>query len=151
MSTPGSVRSGEQSPYTPPATTAGGDGGREAPRKRARLFRWRGIIPIAFLFALLAGVWLVFGERIVRSTVSEAATKALGAELDIADLKIHSLSATVELRGVALADPFDRTKNLFEIARMQVELEPEPLFEKKLVVKRLSIADVRITNSVGGS
>jgi len=53
------------------------------------------------------------------------------------------VSTQLELRGIALADPFDRTRNLFEVARLQVELEPAPLLEKKLIVKRFSIADVR--------
>ena len=87
--------------------------------------------------------WLVFGERTIRDTIAEAGTKALGAQLDIADLKIRSLSSSLELRGVALADPFDRTRNLFEIATIRVDLEPRPLLEKKLIVRRVSIANVQ--------
>ena len=116
------------------------DGAR---RRRTRIFRWEGIIPLVLGVAVLAILWLLFGEREIRNTLAEAGTKALGAQLDIGDLDLRVAATTVELRGVALADPFDRNRNLFEIARVVVELEPKPLLEKKIVVKRLNIADVR--------
>lgn len=85
----------------------------------------------------------MFGERIARNTLAEAATKALGAQVDIDNLKIQTFATTVEIEGIALADPFDRNKNLFEVGRLRMELEPRPLLEKKIIVKRLGIADVR--------
>src|SRR5437867_3001775 len=111
--------------------------------RRTRIFRWQGIIPLALIFALLLGGWVLFGDRVVRNTMSEAGSKALGAELDIASVSIRSLATTVELRGIALADPFDRNRNLVEVSMVRLELEPKPLLEKKIVVKRLSVADVR--------
>jgi uncharacterized protein (TIGR03545 family) len=145
MSTPGSVRSGEQSQYTPPAKAGqGGAGsGQPAARKRTRIFRWQGIIPLVVGLALLYFGWALFGERTIRDTITEAGTKALGTQLDIAELKVRTFASTVELRGIALADPFDRTRNLFEVALVRLELEPRPLLEKKLVIRRLSVADVR--------
>ena len=142
MSTPGSVRSGEQSQYSPDTAREAGSGKREA-NARTRIFRWKGIIPVALGFVLVYFGWALFGERTIRDTITEAGTKALGTQLDIADLKIHAFTSTVELKGIALADPFDRMRNLFEVALVRVELEPKPLLEKKLVIKRLSIADVR--------
>ena len=141
MSTAGSVRSGEKSQYTPPERgTCEPDNGA---RKKARVFRWQGIIPVVLVTALAILGWTFLADRIVRGTVSEAGTKALGAQLDIDDLTIHTFSTTLEMRGVALADPFDSTRNLFEIGRLVVALAPEPLLQKKLVVRQLAIADVR--------
>lgn len=146
MSTAGSVRSGEASaPYGPPAGTAGVAAG-EPPRptrRRLKLFRWRGIIPIALGLVLLAAVALLFGERLLRDTLVEAATKALGTEVDVATLRVRPTRSTVELRGIAIADPFDRTRNLVELGLVHVELEPEPLLEKKIVITRLALQDVR--------
>lgn len=145
MSTPGSVRSGGQSPYSAPKSAGGVDAGNTpaARAKRRRFFRWQGVVPI-MLAAVLAYVgWLMFGERTIRDTLAEAGTKALGAQLDIETLRIHTRPTSIDLNGVALADPFDRLRNLFEIASIRVELEPRPLLEKKIVVRRLSIADVR--------
>ena len=140
MSTAGSTRSGQPSAYTlltPPT------GSWKQEPTFSGVFRWRGIIPIVLVAALLIVGWMLFGERMIRGTLSEAATKALGAQVDIADLEIGLFAPSVELKGVALADPFDLTKNKFEIARLVLELDAAPLLEKKVVVKRLTVADVR--------
>lgn len=144
MSTAGSVRSGEASPsYGPPAAGGGAPPNEDAKPKRVAIFRWRGIIPLALGLALVATVWLLFAERIVRNTMEEASTKALGTEVDVADLKIHLTQTAIEIAGIAIADPFDAHKNLVEVKRLFVELEPAPLAEKKLVVSHLTIGDVR--------
>ncbi len=123
-------------------STAGSVRSDEKPR-RVRIFRWQGIIPITLALALFVIGWILFADVVVRGTLSEAGSKALGAQLDIATMKIRTRATAVDLRGIALADPFDRNKNLVEIGRLVVELEPRPLLEKKIVVKRLSLADVR--------
>ena len=143
MSTAGSVRSGSTPAYGPPAAGSGTPPTESSGRKRRALFRWRGIIPIVLAGALVAFVWLFFAERILRSTMEEAGTKALGAEVDVADVKIHLTQSAIEIARIAIADPFDAHKNLLEVKRLFVELEPAPLAQKKLVVSRLTIGDVR--------
>src|SRR6185503_8702228 len=113
------------------------------PRRRVAVFRWRGIIPLILGLAIAFVGWLVFGERVVRDTVAEASTKALGTQVDIASVAIDEVRTTLELRGVAIADPFNPRRNLVEANRFHLELEPEPLLEKKLVVSRLTISGVR--------
>src|SRR5688572_17124777 len=140
MSTAGSTRSGEQSPYTPPAP---GSGGPVRAPKKTKIFRWQGILPICLGLALVYLGWALFGERAIRATIAEAGSKAMGTQLDIADLDIRTFATTVELKRVALADPFNVNKNLLEVGRLLVELEPKPLLQKKFVVKQLTIADVR--------
>ncbi|HEV8237550.1 MAG TPA: hypothetical protein VGP84_23220, partial [Gemmatimonadaceae bacterium] len=144
MSTAGSVRSAVASPYGPPAAGSGTPpNASHATRNRVAFFRWRGIIPLALGLALVAALWSFFGERTLRSTMEEAGTKALGTELDVADLKIRLAQSAVELGGIAIADPFDARRNLVEVKELFVELEPAPLLEKKLVVSRLTISGVR--------
>ena len=144
MSTSGSVRSGAGgAQYTAPSK----DAERPASAKRQALFRWKGIIPIVLLLAVLIGGWTVFGDRIVRYAITDTGSQILGAELDIDEVNIHSLSTTVEMQGIALANPLNLSQNLFEVGKLVVELEPEPLFQKKLVVKRLTIADVKTSTT----
>ena len=143
MSTAGSVRSGGATPYGPPAP-GGAVSPNEQPRpRRVAFFRWKGIIPLALGLGIAAAVWLLFAERILRATLEEAGTKALGTELDVTRLHIDATRTAVELSGIAIADPFDARRNLVEVRRLLVELEPSPLLEKKLVIRRLTIGDVR--------
>ena len=129
MSTAGSVRSGGAAAYGPPAA-AGSEPNEPARPRRVALFRWKGIIPLVLGLALVAAVWLLFAERILRGTLEEAGTKALGTELDVAALHIDAAQTAVELTGIAIADPFDARRNLLEVRRLLVELEPAPLLER---------------------
>ena len=94
---------------------------------------------------MLAGVvlWLTLGEVFLRNTIEEAATKFLGTQVDIATLDIDLRNATVELRGVSIADPFDRMRNLVEADRVRGVLEGRPLLEKKIVIRTLALSGVR--------
>jgi uncharacterized protein (TIGR03545 family) len=107
------------------------------------LVRWRGLIPASLGLAILSLGWLAFGGRIVESTAEEAGTKALGAQVDIAGVNIEERRTTVELRGLTIADPYDLNRNLVEAAAIRIELEPEPLLERKLVIKQLTVRDLR--------
>ena len=143
MSTAGSVRSGDGARYSGLEAGTAPDGSPPAPPRRVAIVRWRGIIPLVLALAVLFACWMLFADRIVRSTIEEAGTKALGTQLDVAGLAIRPFQSTLELSAIAIADPFDSTRNLVEVRRMVVELEPAPLMEKKLVVRRLTLGDVR--------
>ena len=144
MSTVGSGRSTPPPAYTPAVseTPAVGETPRGG-RRRTPVFRWKGIIPLLVMLVLAAGVWLAFGEPLVADTVEEAATKALGTQVDIAGLEIDETRGALTLRGIAIADPFDSTRNVVEAAQLRIDLAVEPLLEKKVIIERLSLAGVR--------
>lgn len=112
--------------------------------KRHRAIRWRGIIPLALAITLAAAAYALFAERIVRDTTAEAATKLLGTYVEIDRLTMHETEPSVELLGVRIADPFDSMKNLVEASRIQIELERDPLLERKLVIRRLTVGSMRL-------
>ncbi len=111
--------------------------------RRRGIVRWTGLIPFALLLLAIVVVWLTLGEVFLRNTIEEAATKFLGTEVDIATLNVNLADATVELRGVSIADPFDRMRNLVEADRVHGVLESRPLLEKKIVIRTLAIGGMR--------
>jgi uncharacterized protein (TIGR03545 family) len=113
-------------------------------RRRPRLVRWQGLLPLTLLLVLISLFWLIFGNRVVEQTTEEASSKALGTQVDIASLDVHETESTIELRGLAIADPFDLRRNVLAAERIRVELEPEPLLEKKLIIRRLVVSGVRV-------
>lgn len=112
-------------------------------RRRPRIFRWEGFIPFVLLLAVLAWGWILFSDRIIQSTLSEAATKALGTQVDVHGLKLTMATTTLKLARVEIADPFDRTRNVLDAGPIVVELERDPLIERKVVVRRLTIRNAR--------
>lgn len=127
-----------------PASDAATPPKAPAPRRRVAIFRWRGIIPLLIAAVLAVVGYQLFADRVVRETLEEAATKALGTEVDVAALRILEQETALELDGVQIADPFDHMRNLVEIAGVRLELEPDPLLQRKAVVRRLTIRRVRV-------
>lgn len=132
--TPGGAA--ESSPRT-------GDATPPAPPRR-RIVRWRGIIPLSLAIVLAVVGYALFAEPIARDTTAEAATKLLGTQVEIDGLRLHETDPAVEMAGVRIADPFDPMKNLVEAGRISVELERDPLLERKIVIRRLAIEGVRV-------
>jgi uncharacterized protein (TIGR03545 family) len=145
MSTPGSARTeraDQGAVYTPRAEGLSPEG--QPPRsKRPRLVRWRGLIPLGLLLVIVGVFWLIFGDRVVRQSAAEAATKALGTQVDIASLDVRERESSIEMRGLAIADPFDPRRNVIAAERIRVELDPVPLLEKKLIIRRLVVGGAR--------
>ena len=123
-------------------STAGSDPSAPA-AQRVAIFRWRGIFALAFGVAVVATVWLVFGTFWIRTTLQDSATQSLGTEVDIAGLSLNLVNASVELRGIAVADPRDLDRNLIEARVARVVLLPDALLEKKIVIRELTLDGVK--------
>ena len=110
---------------------------------KAKIFRWKAIFPLLVGLVLLGVLWAVFGDYIVKQSSEDAATDLLGTEVDIGRLRVHESEAAVELSGLQVADPFDPNRNLLEAGSIRVDLDVAPLLEKKLIIERLSLQDLR--------
>ena len=113
------------------------------PDSRPRLVRWQGVIPLALFLVVLATGWLLFGHRVVEHTGEEAATKLLGTQVEVASVDIREAESALVIGGLQIADPFDPMRNLAEARHIELELDPVPLLEKKLVVRKLTLDGVR--------
>ena len=111
--------------------------------RRAGLIRWQGVIPIALFAIISIAGWKLFGARALRAAISSGGTAVLGAQVDVAALSIHFIAPSIDIRGFAIADADDLTKSRLEVGRAFIELEVLPLLQKKVIVKRITIADVQ--------
>jgi uncharacterized protein (TIGR03545 family) len=110
---------------------------------RIKIFRWKAIGPLLVLFAIIIVLVLIFAEPVTRDTTEEASTELLGTQVDVGKLDLHPREASVELRGLQIADPFALTRNLLEADQIRLRLNPTALAEKKLVVERLNLSGMR--------
>jgi uncharacterized protein (TIGR03545 family) len=153
MSTAGSVRSDREpgpalgpGPSDPRGTRPLPDGSRPSAESRQKppLFRRQGLVPLTLMLTLLGAGWALFGERVIKNTGEEVATKLLGTQVEAASLEIRESAGGLVIGGLHIADPFDPMRNLIEAEEIRIELDPVPLLEKKLVVRRLSVDGVRL-------
>jgi uncharacterized protein (TIGR03545 family) len=126
------ARPGEDQPGEPPKK-----------KKRTRIFRWEGIVPFLVVLALLGWGWVLFADKIVQDSLSEGATKALGTEVDVRNLDLDIRQTSIRIARLEIADPFDRYRNLVDAGPIFIDLERDPLLEKKIVIRSLRIENVK--------
>ncbi len=108
-----------------------------------KIFRWKAIGPLA-LFLVIIGVlvWL-FAEPVAKDTTEEVGSELLGTQVDVGKLDIAADEASVDLRALQIADPFNLGRNLVEAEEIRLKLDPLALAEKKFVVEDFRLSGVR--------
>jgi uncharacterized protein (TIGR03545 family) len=112
-------------------------------RPRFKVFRWRAIGPLILFFILLGVLWTLFADTLARRQARANLEEILGTQVDLERLTIRETDVAVDLGGLAIADPRNPNRNLLEAGTITVDLDPVPLAEKKLVIDRLSLGDLR--------
>ncbi|HET6579711.1 MAG TPA: TIGR03545 family protein, partial [Gemmatimonadales bacterium] len=110
---------------------------------RVKIFRWKAIGPLLLLLAIITVLVILFAEPVARQTTEEVSTELLGTQVDVGRLDLIPKTASVDLGGLQVADPFEPRRNLVEADRIVLKLNPEALTEKKLVVERFALQGMR--------
>lgn len=108
-----------------------------------KLIRWKAIAALLAFIVLFAVLWALFADRLIRETTEEAASEALGAEVDIGRFHILETRSAVEMGEFQLADPFDRGRNLIEFDSLRLKIAPVPLVDEKLVIEDATLTGIR--------
>jgi uncharacterized protein (TIGR03545 family) len=111
--------------------------------RRFKVFRWKAVGPLLLFLVLLVVLWIIFADRIVRAQAESNLSETLGTEVDIASLTIRESEAAVDIGGLAIADPRDPMKNLFEAGVITIDVDPVPLTEKKIVIDQVKLSGLR--------
>lgn len=108
-----------------------------------RVFRWKAIVPLALLVVLVAVLSWLFAEPVLETTTEEAASKALGTEVNIGKLDLYPRNSGFALARLEIADPFNPQRNVLFADRIDVRVDPTALAEKKVVVDQLTLSGIR--------
>ncbi|HID76028.1 MAG TPA: TIGR03545 family protein [Planctomycetaceae bacterium] len=108
-----------------------------------RVIRWRYLGPRLALLALVAvGLWVAVDPLVERALVSFG-QKLTGARVEVGDVDTWLLGPRIELSDLQVADPQRPQENLFELSQAVLELEPGPLLDRKLIVRRALVRGLR--------
>jgi uncharacterized protein (TIGR03545 family) len=107
--------------------------------KRPRLLRWRAIVPLGVVIALLGLVWWLLLDRIVELGIEETGAVLVGARVDLESADVRLRDGTVALRGLQVANPNAPMQNLFEAEEIVADVRWRPLLEQKVVVDTVAV------------
>ena len=108
-----------------------------------RIFRWKAIGPLLLLLVVTGVLVVLFAEPVARETTEDASTDLLGTQVDVRKLDLRPREIGADLWRIEVADPFDVNRNLVEAGSIHLTVDPEALAEKKLVVRNLTLRDLR--------
>jgi uncharacterized protein (TIGR03545 family) len=99
------------------------------------MIRWSYLIPRLVLLAVIVlAVWLGL-DPLLRWALISLGERAIAAKVEIGQLSTSLASTEVCLRNVRVANPQGPMRNLFEAAEIRLSLEPNPLLQRKFVVR----------------
>src|SRR5262245_26707141 len=108
-----------------------------------KIFRWKAIVPLLLFLALVAVLWFVFADRIIRSQIEDVGSSTLGTELDLASFRLRERDVAADMGGLQIANPSDPKKNLIEANTITADLVAVPAVEKKIVIEKLTLSGLR--------
>ena len=120
-----------------------GPASNRAKKKSSGFFRWKGIFALLFFVVITVGGWILFADLILKSTISEAATKALGVEVAIDKLHLSLTGTSLDIHGFTVAHPGDPMVNVLDVGHARVQLAGAPLLRKRVVITNLVVDSVR--------
>ncbi|MGE5742354.1 MAG: hypothetical protein ACM368_00370, partial [Gemmatimonadota bacterium] len=110
---------------------------------KVAIFRWKAIVPLALLLALLVAVWLLLADRFGRLVVERGGTAILGARVDVGSFHLSLGAGKITVRRLVAASPFDSLRNLLEADELTADIDLLPLLEKKVAIDRLAATGLR--------
>ena len=105
------------------------------------LLRWKEGIVAALLIAIVAtGVWQ-WAKSDLKSAVMPVLERANGATVDVDGLSLNLWTGTLDVTGLALADPSNLSANSFAATELRISVSSLALLSKRIVVNEVSTAD----------
>lgn len=108
-----------------------------------KLFRWKAIVPMLLFVVLVAVLWSLYIDRVIRRTIEIVGTDVVGAKVELASARLSLRRGELELEGLQVTDPNAPMTNLIEVPAIRAALNGRALLMKKIVVESLAVRGVR--------
>jgi uncharacterized protein (TIGR03545 family) len=109
-----------------------------------KLVRWQGLIAFVVVLIVVMGVWFLVVDSVIEAVIEKTGTYIVGAkvELQAADLSISPFG--ISLTGLEVTNPDAPMTNAVQVDRMALSVEGAKLFRRKVIVKEMTLAGVRL-------
>jgi uncharacterized protein (TIGR03545 family) len=110
----------------------------------SKWIRWRGVIVFLVVVLLVAAVWLLVVDRVIRRVIEKSGTVLVGAKVELgeADLSLFPLGLT--LSRLQVTNPDQPMTNAVEIARIAFSMDSLNLLRRKVIIEEATVEGVRL-------
>lgn len=108
-----------------------------------RYIRWKALLPLTVVLALLAVFVVFFKNRVLEWSVETGGTAAVGARVDLSSAALSFTQGNVTLRGLEVTNPNSPMRNMVEAEELIFDVGVLPLLEKKVVIDTMAARGLR--------
>lgn len=105
--------------------------------------RWWGLGVFAAVVGGLLAVFLLFADTLVRWTVEAGGTRAVGAQVEVAEADVGFSPARLELQDLAVTNPDEPMRNAVEIERVAFDIDWIGVLVDRVHIDDLALEGVR--------
>src|SRR4030043_1292871 len=107
-----------------------------------KMIRWSGLVVFIVMLGLITIFRLFFLDGIIKGIVEDRASLAVGAKVEIGDLRSKIFGLSVDIQNLQVANPEEPMRNAVEIGSLAFDLGAAPLLKKKIVIERMKVLDL---------
>lgn len=108
-----------------------------------RVVRWKALGPLLVFGTLIGVLWWLFADRATKQAVEYAGAEIVGARVDVRAADLRLAQGSVRLSGLAVTNPDQPMRNLFEADEIVAHVRTLPLLEKKIIIDTVAVRGVR--------
>jgi len=108
--------------------------------------RWKGIIFLVVLFAIIVALSFIFTDRWLESQLEDTASGLNGAKVEIDDLDFSIFGPVLSWERLQVTDPENTMKNMVESGFCEFKMEFLPLLSKKVIIENIQLTGL-LTNT----
>ncbi len=106
--------------------------------------RWPGVIAFIAAVAVIAVIWFLVIDVLIKKGIERGGTAAVGAKVEVAkaDLSLFPLGLTVT--GLQVTNPDAPMTNAFEAARIAFTVDGTEILRRKVIINEMTVDGVRL-------
>jgi uncharacterized protein (TIGR03545 family) len=107
-----------------------------------KMIRWSGLIVFIVIVGLITVFSFFFLDGIVKGIIEDRASLAVGAKVEIGDLRFKIFGLSVDIQKLQVANPEEPMRNSVEIGTLAFDLGAVPLLKKKIAIERMKVLNL---------
>lgn len=105
--------------------------------------RWQGLAGFAAVVLIIAVVWFLLVDRLVKWGIEKAGTRLAGARVELAEADVSLFPLGVTLTGLQVADKEAPLTNALAVSRIAFTLDGLNLLRRKVIIEEMSAEGFR--------
>ena len=105
--------------------------------------RWKGFFFLFILLDVVLVISILSIDRWMESGLEKAGQAIIGAKVEIDRLDFNLLKLSIQWDRLQITDPNNTMENVLETGRAAFRMSPPPLFRKRVIIDKMTLADVR--------